>query len=112
YPTEVQDGEVWVDLRAGAGDRATRAFARLQDGLEQNLSLVTIKAVLALLEAGVPPEQILARGATFGGRYREAGWGPGPTILTAVGNVVDAVGPEDPAPALYPRPLHVPHGPR
>src|SRR5262249_53126325 len=107
YPTEVQDGEVWVDLRAGAGDRATRAFARLQDGLEQNLSLVTIKAVLALLEAGVPPEQVLARGATFGGRYREAGWGPGLTILTAMGNVVDALAPEDRALALYHGLVHV-----
>src|SRR5579863_8879231 len=85
YPTEVRDGEVYVDLRASAGDRIGKALGRLSDGLEQNLSLVTIKAVLTLLESGVPAAKVLERGAEFGARYREAGWGPGLTILTAMG---------------------------
>jgi nitrite reductase/ring-hydroxylating ferredoxin subunit len=101
YPIEVENGEVWIDVRAAGGDRVPRALARLQDGLEQNLSLVTIKAVLALLDAGVPGATILQTGATFGARYRRAGWGPGLTIMTAMGNVFDALAPEEQALALY-----------
>jgi nitrite reductase/ring-hydroxylating ferredoxin subunit len=107
YPTEVRDGEVWIDLRAGAGNRVAKGFARLQDGLEQNLSLVTIKAVLSLLEAGETPGQILRSGAAFGARYRAAGWGPGLTMMTAMGNLVDVLAPEEQALALYHGLVHV-----
>ena len=101
YPVELRDGAVWVDLYAGGADWRARWKARLEDGLEQNLSLVIVKAVLALLDAGVPPREILEIGARFGTRYRAAGWGPGLTILTALGNVLDDLTPEDRALALY-----------
>jgi nitrite reductase/ring-hydroxylating ferredoxin subunit len=107
YPTEVRDGEVWIDVRAGAGDRIAKALARIDDGLEQNLSLVTIKAVLALLDAGVPAGKILETGAAFGARYREAGWGPGMTIMTAMGNVFPALAADEQALALYHGLVHV-----
>ena len=101
YPTEVRDGGIWVDLHGGAGDRRERWMRRLDDGLEQNLSLVIVKAVVALLDAGVPPRDILVAGGRFGARYRAAGWGPGLTILTALANVLDDLAPEDRALALY-----------
>jgi len=107
YPTTIEDGRVWIDPRAGAGDRINKSLARLQDGLEQNLGLVTIKAVLALLENGVPARKLLETGASFGARYRAAGWGPGLTILTAMGNVVDLLAPEEQALALYHGLVHV-----
>ncbi len=107
YPVEIADGEVWVDPHAGAGERAARALGRLQDGLEQSLNLVTIKAVLALLDLGVPGATILQTGAAFGARYRRAGWGPGLTIMTAMGNVFDALAPDEQALALYHGLVHV-----
>jgi nitrite reductase/ring-hydroxylating ferredoxin subunit len=101
YPTEIRDGEVWIDLNGAGGDRVAKALGRLEDGLEQNLSLVTIKAVLALLEAGEPVGKILSTGALFGARYRADGWGPGLTIMTAMGNLVDRLQSEERALALY-----------
>ncbi|MDP9372558.1 MAG: Rieske (2Fe-2S) protein, partial [Chloroflexota bacterium] len=107
YPTAIIDGAVWVDPRPAARDRAAHWRARLQDGLEQDLDLVIVKAVLALLDAGVPAREILALGGRFGARYRRAGWGPGLTILTAMGNVLDDLAPADRALALYHGLVHV-----
>src|SRR5437773_1058592 len=88
--------------RRPACGRAERYAARLEDGLEQNLSLVLVKSVLGLMTedgAAVPAaptngggdgaaRRILEVGARFGARQRAAGWGPGLTILTAMGNVL------------------------
>jgi nitrite reductase/ring-hydroxylating ferredoxin subunit len=101
YPAEVRDGAVWVDVGAGGDDRRARWKRRLEDGLEQNLSLVVVKAVLALLEGGVDPREVLEIGGRFGTRYRAAGWGPGLTILTAMANVLPDLTPEDRVLALY-----------
>jgi nitrite reductase/ring-hydroxylating ferredoxin subunit len=101
YPVEVRDGEVWIDLQAGGADWTARWKRRLEDGLQQNLSLVVVKAVLALLEAGAEPREVLEIGGSFGTRYRAAGWGPGLTILTAMANVLPALAPEDRVLALY-----------
>jgi len=103
YQTEVRDGEVWIDLRSGGGDRVARSLARLRDGMEQGLSLVTIKSVLALLDQDVAARHILAVGADYGARYRDAGWGPGLTILTALGNIFPALADDE-------RPLALSHG--
>jgi nitrite reductase/ring-hydroxylating ferredoxin subunit len=107
YPVEVRDGAVWVDLHAGGEDWRARWKRRLEDGLEQNLALVMVKATLALLEAGVPAREILEIGGRFGARNRVAGWGPGLTILTALANVLDDLAPEDRALALYHGMVHV-----
>src|SRR5204862_2977173 len=101
YPTETRGDEVWIGLEPRAGDRVARWKWRLQEGLEQNLSLVIVKAVLALTEAGVPASEILEIGGRFGGRYREAGWGPGLTILTAMANALDRMAPDDRVLALF-----------
>jgi nitrite reductase/ring-hydroxylating ferredoxin subunit len=107
YPVEVRDGAVWVDLQAGGEDWRARWKRRLEDGLEQNLALVMVKATLALLEAGVPAREILEIGGRFGTRNRAAGWGPGLTILTALANVLDDLAPEDRVLALYHGMVHV-----
>ena len=101
YPTIIEDGIVYVDARPHGDNRVTHAKARLWDGLEQDLNLVVVKNVLALLQAGVPPAEILAIGGRFGATYRRGGWAAGLTILTAMGNLLPKLHPEDQALALY-----------
>ncbi|MGH2613985.1 MAG: Rieske (2Fe-2S) protein [Thermomicrobiales bacterium] len=101
YAVVIEDGIVYVDPRPRGGDRVAHATARLWDGLEQDLNLVVVKSVLALLEAGVPSAEILAIGGRFGATYRRGGWAAGLTILTAMGNLLPALRPEDQPLALY-----------
>ncbi|HEV7217149.1 MAG TPA: Rieske (2Fe-2S) protein [Chloroflexota bacterium] len=101
YPVHVQDSQVLLDPQPADGDYVAHWKARLGDGLEQNLSLIVVKAVLALQEAGVPASEMLEIGGRFGTQYREAGWGPGLTILTALANTLETLAPDDRALALY-----------
>ncbi|TAK23436.1 MAG: Rieske (2Fe-2S) protein [Chloroflexota bacterium] len=106
----VVDGVVWVDPRpVPIGDRAARWAARLEDALEQDLSLVLVKSVLGLLsESGASASRgILEIGAGFGARQRAAGWGPGLTILTAMGRCLDRLAPDDRPIALFHGLAHV-----
>lgn len=107
FPAQIVDGEVWVNLHPPAEDRVAHWKARLQDGLEQNISLVMAKAVLALLSSEVPAREVLAIGGSFGTRFRRQGWGPGMTILTAMGNVLPYLDAEDRVLALYHGMVHV-----
>src|SRR5205085_11045250 len=90
HDVAVVDGEVWVDPQPRpVADRAARWLERLDDGLQQDISLVIVKAVLGLLAEGDRhAARALERGGLFGVRHRAAGWGPGLTILTAMGNVL------------------------
>jgi nitrite reductase/ring-hydroxylating ferredoxin subunit len=107
YPTRVVDTMVWANLEPPAGDRTAYWKGRLQDGLEQNISLVLAKAVLALLRGGTPPQAITAIAGAFGAQYRRQGWGPGLTILTAMANVLPYLAPEDQMLALYHGMVHL-----
>src|SRR5687768_9453984 len=60
YDVVVRDDVVYVDPRPRPVDRVAHAKNRLRDGLEQDLTLVVVKSVLALMEAGVPPREVLA----------------------------------------------------
>jgi len=73
---------------------------RLAEGLEQGLTLVTAKATLALLDAGVRVDEIVRTGVDFGTTYRDAGWGAGLTVLVAMANVAPYLDPEDRALAV------------
>ena len=110
YRVVVEDGVVWLDAGAEAGERGTaepsaRAYwmGRLNEGLEQQLGFVVAKAVLALDRLGVSHSDIIRAGGRYGVRYRGRGWGMGLTILTALGWVAPRLAPED-------RPLALFHG--
>src|SRR5215216_3343715 len=107
YEVIETDGVVYVYPRPRRGDRAAHAKNRLRDGLEQSLSLVLVKNVLALLEADVPPRDVLEIGGRFGATYRDRGWQAGLTILTAMGNVLPHLDPDDRALALFHGLVHV-----
>ena len=111
YPVVLRDDEVWIDLR-GVDDTPERRAAeralwlqRLDNGMEQNISLVQAKAVLQLLDLDVPGNQIVDRAARFplrfGSRRNASGWGDGLTILTAMTNLLPHVAPDDRSLALY-----------
>ena len=85
------------------GDRVGHLRARLQDGLEDGLTLVTAKSVLGLLGLGVAPAEIVRAGIDFGTTYREAGWGAGLTVLVAMANLLPDLDEGD-------RPLALVHG--
>lgn len=99
YPVRVEGDAVYVDV-SGRGAAVAYWKRRLNEGLEQQLSLVIAKAVLALLAAGVTPAEIVAIGGAYGIRYRDRGWNTGMTILTALANVLPHLDAEDRALAL------------
>jgi nitrite reductase/ring-hydroxylating ferredoxin subunit len=94
YPVEVDDGRVQVIVRAEP-DRTGHLIHRLEEGLEQGVTLVTAKAVLGLLDSDVPVNDIMRTGVDFGTRNRQAGWGAGLTVLTAMANVLSHLAPPD-----------------
>ena len=99
YPVEIDGGRVTVILEA-ALDRRAHLMQRLDEGLEQGITLVIAKAVLGLLDTGVASRDIVRAGVDFGTRYRQAGWGAGLTVLTAMANVLDYLAPADEGLAL------------
>lgn len=102
YEVEVEGDDVVVVAGEERGS-VEHDFGRLADGLEQGLTLVIAKAVLALLEAGVRPSDIVRSGLDFATTYRGAGWGAGATVLVAMANVLPHLDPAD-------RPLALVHG--
>jgi nitrite reductase/ring-hydroxylating ferredoxin subunit len=102
FPVTITDGEVHVSDPPET-DRVARLYRRLEEGLEQGITLVTAKAVLALLEVGVSADEIVEAGVGFGTRYRREGWGPGLTVLVAMANILEVLDASD-------RPLALVHG--
>jgi nitrite reductase/ring-hydroxylating ferredoxin subunit len=107
YPVEVKDGEVYLTPYRRQKDEVNHWLGRLQEGLEQNISLVMAKSVIALLGEKVDYREIVKRGVLYGCRNRAAGWGPGLTILTAMANVCAHLPAEEQFLALYQGLLHV-----
>ena len=99
YPVEIQDGRVTV-LVEPEGGRTRYLLHRLDEGLEQGITLVIAKAVLGLLDNDVASSAIVGAGVDFGTRYREAGWGAGLTVLTSMSNVLPHLDRADQALAL------------
>jgi nitrite reductase/ring-hydroxylating ferredoxin subunit len=94
FPVEVDGGEVFVVAETADG-RVEHHRRRLAEGLESGLTLVTAKAVLALLEAGEPAEAIVRVGLDFGIANRGPGWGSGLTVLVAMANLLPHLDPSD-----------------
>lgn len=107
YQTEIRDGEVWVESIPRQNRSVEKVRMRLQEGLEQNLSLVIAKAVVALMEAGEAPEAIARIGVEFGTRHRAGGWRSGLTILTAMLNILPRLDHRGQILALYQGLVHV-----
>ncbi|WP_435347856.1 Rieske (2Fe-2S) protein [Haloarchaeobius sp. HRN-SO-5] len=108
YPVEVRDGDVFVRPTPRRDEPPADHWAnRLETGMEENLRLVVAKAVIGLHDAGVGQSETLARGVTFGTRYRDAGWSSGLTILAAMANVLPDLDDDDRKRALYTGLRHV-----
>ncbi|MEZ4521388.1 MAG: Rieske (2Fe-2S) protein [Thermomicrobiales bacterium] len=101
YESKVEDGIVYVNIIPPTTDWKARWLGRLSDGLEQNLNLLSVKSVLALLESGVDPKEVVEVGAVFGSRYRDQGWRSGLTILSAMNNMLPHLKSDDQVLALY-----------
>ncbi len=91
----VVDGDDVLVTARETGDPVPHLRRRLEQGLEDGLSLVVAKSVLGLLDAGVAPADVVRVGLDFGIRYRDAGWGAGLTVLVAMANLVPHLRPED-----------------
>ena len=100
FPVEIRGEEVWVDL-APRTDPNAHQRQRLIDGLEQGISLVIAKSVIAFLDAGSDATEPFRIGLDFGVRYRQAGWGAGLTIHTCMMNLLPYLDAVDRPRALY-----------
>ena len=97
HDVEIDGDDVVVVLRP-VTNAAAHHLRRLEEGLEQGLTLVTAKAVLGLIEVLGPAEGAIAAlraGVAFGIANRAAGWGAGLTVLTAMANVLPSLDPDD-----------------
>jgi len=92
YPVEVRGDDVWVDVDPEPAEPPAEHWARrLEDGLEEDLSLVIAKSVIGLDDADVPDEEPLRIGVEFGTSYREGGWSSGLTTLGVMANLAEYV---------------------
>ena len=107
FPVTIVDGQVWVDPQPARRDESQHWSARLRDGMEHNIRLVTAKSVLGLHAAGAGYRTPLRIGADFGTTYAAAGWGPAMTILTSAANLLPHLDADDRPVALYQGLLHV-----
>jgi hypothetical protein len=99
YPVVIEGDTVFLVVEPEP-DRVAYLQHRLAEGLEQGLTLVTAKAVLGLLEAGVPLADIVRTGVDYGTTYRAQGWGAGLTVLVAMANLLPHLADDDRALAL------------
>jgi nitrite reductase/ring-hydroxylating ferredoxin subunit len=107
FPVEIREGAVWLNPHPPMPDPTERWKTRLQDGLQEDLSLLISKATIGLLHAGADYREPLRIGVRFGIQYRAAGWGSGLTILTAMANILPFLRSEDQGRALYKGLVHV-----
>lgn len=99
FPLQWRGDTLWVDL-ALSDDAKARLARRLQDGLERNISLVIAKAVIQMLDAGLPPTAPFRIGLEFGVRYHRGGWASGLTMLVAFMRLLPHLEPIDQTRAL------------
>lgn len=102
----VHDGLIWVNPNSRSGNQVQLYKDRLLSGLEQNIGLVIAKAIVGLMEAGVPGKEIAAIGIEFGVKQRREGWGSGLTILTAMTNILPKLDKQGQILALFQSLLH------
>jgi nitrite reductase/ring-hydroxylating ferredoxin subunit len=102
FPTRIDDGKVWVDIRPAHENDLGQHRKRLEHGLKHNLRLVIAKAVLGLEGFGeLGHKQALEVGAELGTRHARDGWNAGLTIFTAMANILPTLEASDRPLALY-----------
>ncbi len=101
FPVNVVEGQVWVDPSPPQRDEVKHWSQRLQDGMEQNIRLVTAKSMLGLEAAGADHRVAVRIGARFGTTYSAEGWGAALSILTCTANILPYLADEDRPRALY-----------
>ncbi|MGO0060628.1 Rieske (2Fe-2S) protein [Brevibacillus fluminis] len=106
HEVKIENGVVWVNPHPKQTNSIEKYKLRLREGLEQNLGLVIAKAVVGLVEAGVPAAEIVEVGIHFGTVYGR-GWNSGLTILTAMANVLPKLDKAGTILALYQGLRHV-----
>jgi nitrite reductase/ring-hydroxylating ferredoxin subunit len=100
FPVEIEGDDVYVDL-ATQRDPVEHQRARLQVGLERNISLVVAKAAIVLAEADPTGVDAFRAGLDFGVRRRGDGWNRGLTTLTCFMNLLPRLPAGERAAALY-----------
>lgn len=100
FPVQIRSGEVWLDPTDYL-DAKTHAQQRLIDGLEQNISLIIAKSVLALLAQKIDLKEVFQVGLNFGVRYRNRGWSTALTTHTCIMNLLPYLDERDRPRALY-----------
>ncbi|NOU95787.1 Rieske 2Fe-2S domain-containing protein [Paenibacillus sp. LMG 31456] len=106
YDIKIEGNEVWVNAKSRNTDTIEKLKRRLQEGLEQNIGIVIAKAVVGLVESGVPADAIVRIGIEFG-TSQGTGWGSGLTILTAMRSVLSKLDKPGQILALYHGLVHV-----
>ncbi|MFC6973819.1 Rieske (2Fe-2S) protein [Halomicroarcula sp. GCM10025709] len=102
FPVELRDGTVYVDPDPEPDvPPATHWRNRLVDGMQENLDLVTAKAIINLDDLGEGFSTPLAKAVEFGTRYRAGGWSSGLTILAAMANLSEDLDHEEKLRAMY-----------
>jgi nitrite reductase/ring-hydroxylating ferredoxin subunit len=86
YEVAVIGKNVYVSKTPATRPSKDYYFARLRRGLEQNISLVTAKSILGLVEEGVDYREIVVAIALFGATNRDD-WADGMTTLAVVSNL-------------------------
>jgi nitrite reductase/ring-hydroxylating ferredoxin subunit len=100
YDVEVRDGVVYVAPLPRQANQREELFRRLREGLEQGLSLIQAKCLIALRRAGAEDRDVVREVALFGVKHR-ADWSSGLTVLTAMANLVPHLDDETAYLALY-----------
>jgi nitrite reductase/ring-hydroxylating ferredoxin subunit len=100
FPVQIRGEEIWLDLAPQVEPHEYHR-QRLQDGLEQGISLVIAKSAIALLDLDLTPQEPFQVGLNFGCRYNKSGWSTGLSIHTCMMNMIPYLAPEDRPRALY-----------
>lgn len=100
FPVQIHGDDIYLDFSIKR-DEIAHHKTRIEQGLEQNLSLVLAKSVIGLYQAEEPMTTPFEVGLLWGTRYRGGGWGRGLTTLACLMNLSKFVPDEQKPRALY-----------
>lgn len=104
FSVYVDNGNIFLHAEEGNRPKdklSTYHLTRLTHGMEQNITLIIAKSILALDSGGVLSSELFRKGLEHGSRYRQNGWGSGLTILTCMMNLASYSDPQDRLRGIY-----------